>query len=84
MIDKEIDKEEEMGFGADSMVKDILNDEQARAVIERHLPGAITHPLLPEAMYLTLGEVAGYPEAGISPQVFAQIVDELSRLASSE
>lgn len=71
-----------MVFGVGSMVKDILNDEQARAIIERHLPGVTAHPLLPEVMYLTLGEVAGYPEAGIAPQMLDRIIDELSRLSS--
>lgn len=70
-----------MAFGPDSMIKDVLAHEEARAVIERFLPGATQHPLLPEVMYLTLGEVASYPQAGISRQTYAAILDELSRIS---
>lgn len=69
-----------MAFSAKSLVQEILNDPRARAVIEKHVPGATNHPMIYQAMYMSLGEAVSYPEAGISPQQFAEIVADLQHL----
>jgi len=69
-----------MSFGSDSLVKDVMGHAGARAVIERHLPGATTHPLLSEVWYLTLAEVAQVREAGISAETLATILAELAQV----
>lgn len=69
-----------MAFGAHSMIKDLINHDGARAVIERHLPGATAHPMLSEVMYMTLGEVAGFPEAGLSRAKLQALVDDLAKI----
>jgi hypothetical protein len=69
-----------MAFGTQSLIRDLVANEEARATLERHLPGASSHPMLPEVMYMTLGEVAGYPEAGISRQKLQAILDDLARI----
>ncbi len=69
-----------MGYTQSSLVKDIMADAQARAVVEKHLPGVTAHPQLYEALYMTLGEVAAFPQAGISRQTIQAILDDLAAL----
>jgi len=72
-----------MGYSARSLVQEILGDPRARAVIEKYVPGATDHPMIYQAMYMSLGEAASYPEAGISAKQFAAIVADLEQLDSS-
>lgn len=69
-----------MAFNTRSLVKDLLANAEARAVVERHLPGASNHPQLYEAMYMTLGEVAMYPESGLSQQKLQQLLADLAQI----
>jgi hypothetical protein len=69
-----------MAFTTRSLVKDILANPAARAVVERHLPGATNHPQLYEAMYMTLGEVASYPESGLNQQKLQLILADLAQI----
>ena len=69
-----------MAYSARSLVQEILADPRACAVIEKHAPGTTTHPMIYQAMFMSLGEAVSYPEAGISQQKFAEIVAELQRL----
>jgi hypothetical protein len=69
-----------MAFNIYSTIRELLNDERARAVIEKHLPGASTHPRLPEALYMSLGEVASYPESGITPEELQAILADLAQI----
>jgi hypothetical protein len=71
-----------MAFNIYSTIRDLLNDERAKAVLEKHLPGASNHPRLPEAMYMSLGEVAGYPEAGISADKLQAILADLAQIGT--
>jgi hypothetical protein len=72
-----------MAFTQSTLVKDVLADARARAVIEKHLPGATAHPLISDAMYMSIGEIASFPQAGISRQKFQAIMDDLQALDSS-
>ncbi|RIK56260.1 MAG: hypothetical protein DCC57_03610 [Chloroflexi bacterium] len=69
-----------MAFTRASLVKDILANPAARAVVERHLPGATNHPQIYEAMYMTLGEVATYPESGLNQQKLQLILADLAQI----
>jgi hypothetical protein len=69
-----------MAFNIYSTIRDLLTNEQAKAILERHLPGSTTHPRLPEAMYMTLGEVAMYPEANLPPEKLQAILKDLAQL----
>jgi hypothetical protein len=53
-----------MALTIDSKIKDILASEQAKAILEKHLPGSTSHPDLPMAMYMSLREASTYPESG--------------------
>jgi hypothetical protein len=72
-----------MAFSQSSLVKDVMADARARAVIEKHLPGATAHPQLYDALYMTIGEVAAFPQVGISRQTIQAILDDLAELDKS-
>jgi hypothetical protein len=69
-----------MAFNRNSTVRQVLADDAARAVLEKHVPGASTHPDLPMAMDMSLVAVAGYPESGITPERLEALVAELEKL----
>ena len=69
-----------MAFNADSTLKQILADPQARAVVEKHVPGFSKHPLLGMAMGMTLKQISGFPQAGIAADKFKAILEDLAKL----
>jgi hypothetical protein len=69
-----------MAFTIRSTVKEIMANEQARAIVERHLPGASSHPQLYEALYMSLGEVAMYPESGLTQQKLQALLADLAQV----
>lgn len=69
-----------MSFSASSTLRDLLADERAKAVVEKHLPGASKHPDLPQAMYMSLREVSYYPESGLTPSKLKEIDEELKQI----
>jgi hypothetical protein len=73
-------EEDKMAFTTTSLVKDVLANAAARAVVERHLPGATNHPQLYEAMYMTLSEVASYPESGLTQQKLHLLLADLAQI----
>jgi hypothetical protein len=69
-----------MPFNADSTLKQVLADPQAKAVLEKHLPGFSNHPLLSMAMGMSLKTIAGFPQAGLSADKMKAILDDLAKL----
>ena len=47
-----------MPYSIQSTLQELLSNEQAKAVIEKHMPGASTHPDLPMAMHMTLQQIS--------------------------
>lgn len=71
-----------MAFSEASLIKDVLADARARAIIEEHLPGATTHPYVDEAQYLTIGELMSFPQAIVVRGKLQQILAELATLGN--
>jgi hypothetical protein len=69
-----------MPFTLSSTIRDLLNHEEARAIVEKHMPGASKHPDLPMAMHMSLREVSYYPESGLTPTKLKTIEEELKSL----
>ncbi len=69
-----------MPFDRHSTVRQVLADERARALLERHVPGASTHPDLDMAMDMSLADAATYPEAGVSREQLEALVADLEKL----
>ena len=72
-----------MSYTMHSTLRDILSDERAKAVLEKHMPGASSHPDLPMAMHMTLQQISYYPEAaeaGLSQETLQAIDADLKAL----
>ena len=69
-----------MAFSANSKIREILADESAKAVLDRHMPGASTHPQLYQAMDMTLKQVSWYPESGLTSAKLQALVADLEAL----
>jgi hypothetical protein len=61
-------------------MREIIADERARAILDRHLPGASTHPQLHMAMEMTLKEISWYPESGLTRGKLQALVADLAAL----
>ncbi|MCE7986724.1 MAG: hypothetical protein DYG89_36585 [Caldilinea sp. CFX5] len=72
-----------MAFTLYSTVGKIMSNEQAKALVEKHFPGATSHPMLSMAWGMTLGEVASYPESGITSAKLQAFLAELTKLADA-
>lgn len=69
-----------MAFNENSKMKELIANEEAKALLEKYVPGASTHPQLAMIKNFTLKVVAGFPQAGISPENYASLVDDLKKL----
>ncbi|MBS7528351.1 hypothetical protein KHM83_16805 [Fusibacter paucivorans] len=69
-----------MAFDETSKLKDLLADEKAAAVIEKHFPGTSKHPQLGMIKNFPLKTIAGFPQAGIKPEQLKEAVAELKTL----
>jgi hypothetical protein len=72
-----------MPFSQASLIKDILADERACAIVEEHLPGATTHPYVDEALYMTVGELMSFPQALVIRKKIHTILAELATLSGA-
>ena len=69
-----------MAFSEQSTLREIIADERAKAILNKHIPGASTHPQLYMAMNMTLKEISWYPEAGLTPEKLKALVEDLTAL----
>ncbi|HNR97657.1 MAG: hypothetical protein BWY10_01050 [Chloroflexi bacterium ADurb.Bin180] len=70
-----------MAFSINSKLGDLIANEQAKAVLEKHLPGMSTHPQLAMAKGMTLKMIAAFPQAGLSPDKLKAIDEDLQKIA---
>ncbi len=69
-----------MKYGEMTRLRDLLADPRAVSVLERHLPGASTHPQRDLALDMSLKEISWYPESGLSQATLKAIVADLLQL----
>ncbi len=69
-----------MAFSQHSLIKDILANDRAVAIIEAHLPGATSHPAIDDAHYMTVHEVMNVPQAIVFRGKIQRILAELALL----
>ena len=69
-----------MGFSINATIRQILADERARAVLDKHLPGASTHPQIGMGLGMTLREIAYYPQAGLTKEKLAALDADLQAI----
>lgn len=73
-------EESKMTFDANSTIGDLLGNEAAKTVLEKHLPGISANPMIGMAKGFTLTQLAAIPQANIAPETISAIVADLSAL----
>ena len=61
-------------------MEELMDKPGANAVLKKHAPDLAVNPQLSMARGMTLAEVAGYSESGLTPQVVKAIVDDVNKL----
>ena len=69
-----------MAFDQNSKLQDILAVPEATAILEKHIPGVSKNPQLKMVKNFSLKAIAGFPQAGIKPDVLKAVVDDLAAL----
>ncbi|MBU4037777.1 MAG: hypothetical protein KKA35_15240 [Proteobacteria bacterium] len=57
-----------------------MENEASKAVIEKHIPGITTNPMLKMGYTMSLELIASLPQAGISAETYKAILDDLRKL----
>ncbi len=70
----------QMAFSEESTLGDILDNEAAKAILDKHVPGLSSNPQIAMGRPMTLKAVAGFAEAGINEEALQTIVKELGQL----
>ncbi|WP_372662379.1 hypothetical protein [Cohnella sp.] len=61
------------------LLKTFLNEQDAaKAVLDKHLPGFAANPMTGMASGFTLSQLAAFPQANISSEILASIVSDLA------
>ena len=63
-----------------STLKDLLDNDASRAVIEKHVPGMLDSPQINMAMSLSLPQIAGFVPDVLTAEVLAAIGEDLTNL----
>ena len=70
----------QMALSEESTLGDILDNEAAKAILDKHVPGLSSNPQIAMGRPMTLKAVAGFAEAGINEEALKAIVEELGQL----
>ena len=63
-----------------STIKEILATDDGKAILEKHMPGCTSNPMFQMTLGMTLKQVSGFPQAGITAEKLKGIVDDLAKL----
>ena len=72
-----------MPYTLDTTVGEILDDTGAVKILEKHMPGISTNPMLGMAKGMTLKTIVNFPQAkqlGITEQKVQQVLAEVNAL----
>jgi len=67
----------------DSKIKEIVENPQANAICEKHLPGVTKNPMVKMAYGMTLRAVSSLRQAkqlGITPEILATLEEEFKAI----
>ena len=73
-----------MTYSVDDKMKTLLAAPEAVAVLERFFPTILKNPALQRTAAMTLRQVAGFAQSGLTAQSLAEIDAQLRALPSSE
>jgi hypothetical protein len=63
-----------------TLLQDLFQNEQAKAVLEKHVPGLTTNPQIDQAMGMSLRDIAPYAPDTFTEKVLQAIDEDLSKL----
>jgi hypothetical protein len=72
--------ENTMPFDANTKLKDIVANEQAKAILNKYLPDMLSNPGTKQAMGMSLKLMAAFPQAGPLKKLLPQILEEFAKL----
>jgi cytochrome c len=67
-------------LSTNSKLMDLFANEQAKAILEKHIPGLTTNPEVDQAMGMSLREVAPYAPDVFTEQVLKAVDEDLAKL----
>ena len=70
----------QMALSEESTLGDILDNEAAKAILDKHVPGLSSNPQIAMGRPMTLKAVAGFAQAGINEEALRAILEELGQL----
>src|SRR5262245_33720056 len=73
-------KEQHMALSIDSKVGELLDNPQAKAILDKHMDGFSTNPQIGMAKGFPLKMVAGMSGGKITPQMLEAVSADLARL----
>ncbi len=71
-----------MEFTLDTTLGEILDDPQAKAVLDQHLPGAADNPMVAMARGMSLRALLAFPQAkqlGLTEEKAESLLDEINK-----
>ncbi len=71
-----------MAFTLDTTLGTLLNDPQAKAVVDRHLPGVSSNPMVSMAKGMSLKMILSMPQAkqlGLTEEKAKEILAEINK-----
>lgn len=69
-----------MSFSTESKLGDLLDNEQTKAILEKHLPGISTHPQIGMGKGFPLTVVANFSGGLITPELLEKVNADLKAL----
>ena len=72
-----------MAFTAKSTLRQILADPEATAILDKHLPGASSHPMLAQGLDWTLEAISAVPEAGLTARRLKGMLKGFAKLEAA-
>ena len=73
-----------MKFTVQTMLGQLLNDERAKSILEKHMPGSTSHPQLHQALHMSLMEISQYPEANLDQAKLQALLQDLNEEAGDQ
>ncbi len=72
-----------MTYSVNTTLSEVLKEDRNKQILEKHIPGSTTHPMLHMALHMSLQEISTYPEANLSQDKLQALVRDLNQQASS-
>jgi len=59
---------------------ELLDDPKAKAIFAKHAPALASNPQVSQARGMSLADVAGYAQSGLTPEIVNAIVADINKL----